>query len=173
MKCLKGGIHASVCFSLGRPALQAHEPEHLVLPGPRLGVVDSSVSGDTGSCISVQYSALTTRGTLFFAADALTFSLHCSFCSESFSSSWTPQVPTVSQSLGGTGPVGVLCSPWNFLSLRGVEMIFPYTLAFVSSCPITSCPSLVIYMCVLSLLAGCKLTLARTMCSMHSSQSLM
>ena len=44
---------------------------------------------------------------------------------------------------------------------------------YLSSCPITSCPSLVIYMCVLSLLAGCKLTLARTMCSMHSSQSLM
>lgn len=115
------------------------------------------------------------RGALFFAADALILSLRCSFCSESFSSSWTPQTPTVTQSLGGTGPMGVCCFLTETFSVSlAWKWSFPtHWSLYRSSCPMTSCPSLVTYMCVLSLLAGCKLTLARTVCSVHSSQSLM
>lgn len=144
-ECPECDIHASLGSSLGRPALQARddEPEH---PWS----CQALTKGFRRQWLSMWQSSVR------LAASSLQ-QMHCYLCcpfwSESSSSSWTPQMPPVSQSLGGTGHVEVprqMCCVLleTFSAALAWKRSFPPSLhlrsLYLSVCLTPFCSSLVI-----------------------------
>lgn len=173
-------VQSVIFMLLSAPASGGLPSRHVMMSQNILGPARPSrrVSGDSGS-LYLHAAVFCKTGSLLFAADALLFvlpilvwvfliQLDPTDASRITESGWN-------RSCGGA-PTDVLCSPWNFLSSPGLETIFPAistSQVFVPVClPYPVLLFISHSMCLLSLLSGCKLTLARTLHPVHSSQSL-